>query len=206
MKWTFSKQRENENFLREIPGQSTSVSALVALDQLHQTHQQLFSNKNSVFANGQQPCLNLTNFAQLWGNVTVHSNASNYPDGKFLKNWDSEAWSFEKALNSIGVPFWDLGAKQNVAAFLSVDSVQRCLSLLLASSLVCHYIKLILLLIKHFKCICIFLPLWQDGTLSNFCCPVELSMLKNSTQINFCWQNTFLNIITIHFGKINVPC
>lgn len=84
------------------------------------------------------------------------SNASNYPDHKFFKKSDSEAWSFEKALNTIGIPFWDLGAKQNVAAFLSADNVQRCFSLLLASSLVCHYIKLILLLIKHLKCSCIF--------------------------------------------------
>lgn len=84
------------------------------------------------------------------------SNASNYPDHKFFKKSNLEAWSFEKSLNTTRVPFWDLGAKQNVAAFLSADNVQKYLSLLLTSSLVCHYIKLILLLIKHLKCSCIF--------------------------------------------------
>lgn len=93
-----------------------------------------------------------------------------------------------------------------MTVFLNVDNVRRCLSLLLPSSVVYRYINLILLLIKHLKCSCFSLLLWQDGRLSDFRCPVELCMLKNSTQINFCWQNTCLNIIILFIlGKLIFP-
>lgn len=147
-------------------------------------------NANTVVSNH-------TKFPQTRQNVTVGAlmlqiNPVTYKlleiKGKKGKSPNSDMAS-RKPFEATDCLFCSLLAKRNSTVLLGADNAQGCLSSLLASSVVYHYINLILPVIKCLKRSCSALLSWQGGRLSDFCCPVELSTLKFFTQINFFWWN-----------------